>query len=238
MAFGERTPGHAADVPDARPCRYHTRYVFARGGAPAPVDLTMAGYSKWANIQRGASARARRVCQGPKARPGEDLARVRYEGYGPGGAAVLVECMTADPGRMAAEVRRTFVEYGGQLGADGAVSYLFNTVGLMTYPPGTDERPLVQAALDAGAEEVVPHADHSVEVLADPAEFAIVRAALTERGFTPATAEITQRAATSLELSGETAEAMVHLLEALEALADVRHVYANVEIANEVLARL
>src|SRR5215469_1064068 len=111
----------------------------------------MAGYSTWANIQRRASARARRVCKAAEGRPREELTPVRYEGYGPGGAAVLVECVTADPGRMAAEVRRVFVEHGGQLGADGAVSYLFNTVGLMTYPPGTDALPLVQAALDAGA---------------------------------------------------------------------------------------
>ena len=198
----------------------------------------MAGYSKWANIQRRAHARARRACNGPEGRPREELAWVRYEGYGPGGAAVLVECVTADPGRMAVEVRRAFVEHGGQLGADGAVSYLFNTVGLMTYPPGIDERPLVRAALDAGAEDVVAHADQSVEVLADPAEFATVRASLIARGFTPASAEITQRAATSLELSGETAEAMVRLLEALEALEEVRDVYSNVEISDAVLCRM
>ena len=104
-------------------------------------------------------------------------------------------------------MRRAFVQHGGQLGADGSVSYLFNTVGLMTYPPGTDEERLMQVALEAGAEDVVPNADTSMEVLADPLEFATVRAVLTHRGFAPATAEVTQRAATSLELSGETGRA-------------------------------
>jgi transcriptional/translational regulatory protein YebC/TACO1 len=118
------------------------------------------------------------------------------------------------------------------------VSYLFNTVGLMTYPPGTDEEALMRVALEAGAEDVVPNADRSVEVLADPFEFDTVCAVLTHSGFAPATAEVTQRAATSLELSGESAEQMVQLLTALEGLDEVRDVYSNVEISDEVLARL
>ena len=196
----------------------------------------MSGQSKWANIQRRARAatRCRRV---PEERC-EGRERVQYEGYGPGGAAVMVECVTADRKRMGAEVRSAFVQHGGQLGADGSVSYLFNTVGLLTYPPGTDEERLMQVALEAGAEDVVPSADTSVEVLADPLEFATVCAVLTHRGFAPATAEVTRRATTSLELRGEEAEAMVQLLEALEGLEDVRDVYSNVEISNEVLARL
>ena len=196
----------------------------------------MTGHSKWANLQRRARAVAR--CHRVPAEPCEGRERVRYEGYGPGGAAVLVECVTTDRGRMGAEVRRTFVQHGGQLGADGSVSYLFNIVGLLTYPPGTDEERLMQVALEAGAEDVVPNADTSVEVLADPLEFATVRAVLTHQGFAPATAEVTRRAATSLELTGEEAEAMVQLLEALERLEDVRDVYSNVEISDEVLARL
>ena len=196
----------------------------------------MTGHSRWANIQRRAQAAAR--CRRVRAEPCEGLEKVQYEGYGPGGAAVMVECVTADRKRMGADVRRAFVQHGGQLGADGSVSYLFNTVGLLTYPPGTDEERLMQVALEAGAEDVVPNADTSVEVLADPLEFATVRAVLTHRGFTPATAEVTRRAATSLELRGEEAQAMVQLLETLEGMEDVRDVYSNVEISDEVLARL
>jgi YebC/PmpR family DNA-binding regulatory protein len=197
----------------------------------------MAGHSKWANIQRRKGAQARRRDRGCAGTLREGQQVVRYEGYGPGGAAVMVECVTDDRGRVDAALRRTFALHGGHLGAAGAVSYLFNTVGLLTYPPGTDEEQLMQVALEAGAEDVVPNADTSVEVLADPQEFATVRALLTLRGFTPATAEVTRRAATSLELSGSTAEAMVQLLEALEELDEVRDVYSNVEIADEVLAR-
>ncbi|HXW74050.1 MAG TPA: YebC/PmpR family DNA-binding transcriptional regulator [Steroidobacteraceae bacterium] len=198
----------------------------------------MAGHSRWANIQRRAQTRARRHAQRLANGHHEGRESVRYEGYGPGGAAVVVECLTDDRSRAMAAVRSTFVRHGGYLGAAGSVSYLFNTVGLMAYPPGTDEERLMQVALEAGAEDVVPHADTSVEVLADPQEFATVRALLADRGFVPATAEVTQRAATSLELSGNTAEAMLLLLEALEQLEDVRDVYSNADIAGEVLARL
>jgi transcriptional/translational regulatory protein YebC/TACO1 len=198
----------------------------------------MPGHSRWANIQRHYCAQTRRRSRGLAGALPAAEQLVRFEGYGPGGAAIVVECVTADRARVGAALRRTFAQHGGHLGAAGAVSYLFNTVGLLTYPPGTDEVRLMQVALEAGAEEVVPNADTSVEVLADPQEFATVRALLTLRGFTPATAEVTQRAATSLELSGRTAEAMVRLLEALEQLDEVREVYSNVEIADEVLARL
>jgi YebC/PmpR family DNA-binding regulatory protein len=215
----------------AQDCRYHTRLLSAR-------RLSMAGHSKWANIQRreGLLLRKRHRSAAPAA--AEGLESVRYEGYGPGGAAVMVDCLTNDRGRVADELRRRFARNGGNLGADGSVSYLFNTVGLMTFPPGTDEEALMRVALEAGAEDVVPSADHSVEVLADPLEFDTVCAVLTHGGFTPATAEVTQRAATALELSGESAERMVQLLADLEDLEEVRDVYSNVEISDEVLSRV
>jgi transcriptional/translational regulatory protein YebC/TACO1 len=197
----------------------------------------MAGHSKWANIQRREGVQLRRRDRALARPAGPGLQRVRYEGYGPGGAAVMVDCLTDDGGRVRTQVRRAFAQHGGNLGADGSVSYLFNTVGLMTYPPGTDEEALMRVALEAGAEDVVPSADHSVEVLADPFEFDTVCAVLTHCGFAPATAEVTQRAATSLELTGESAERMIGLLTALEDLEEVRDVYSNVEISDEVLSR-
>jgi len=198
----------------------------------------MAGQSRWANLRRRERVRAQRRDSAAASPHGAGLERVRYEGYGPGGAAVVVECLTDDRSRIGAAVRQAFVRYGGHLGADGSVSYLFNTVGLMTYPPGTDAGRLMQAALEAGAEDVVANADTSVEVLTDPHEFSAVHARLTLRGFAPATAEVTQRAATTLELAGEAAELTVRLLEALEGLEEVRDVYSNVEISHEVLGRL
>jgi YebC/PmpR family DNA-binding regulatory protein len=163
---------------------------------------------------------------------------VRYEGYGPGGAAVLVDSVTDDRARTASKVRDTFTKYGGNLGARGSVSYLFHEVGLMTFPPGTDESRLMQVALEAGAEDVIPNADTSIEVLADPVEFETVRAILIARGLVPGTAEVTERASLATPLAGRAAELMVHLLEALEDLDDVRDVYSNAEISDEVLARI
>jgi transcriptional/translational regulatory protein YebC/TACO1 len=196
----------------------------------------MTGHSSWGRIRhRNGAPDARR--ERPGALPAGQ-ALVRFEGYGPGGAAVLIECFASDRGEVGARLRNAFLEHGGNLGADGSVSYLFNTVGLMTYPPGTDEEQLMQVALEAGAEDVVPRGDRSVEVLADPLELETVRAVLTHRGFAPATAEVTQRAASAHALSGEPAVLMVRLLETLEALDGVRDVYSNVEIADEVLERL
>ena len=146
----------------------------------------MAGHSKWANIKRREGAHAAMRCRRAADVPCEALERVHYEGYGPGGAAVMVECVTTDRMRTGAEVRHAFVQHGGQLGADGSVSYLFNTVGLLTYPPGTDEERLAGGAR-CGRGGRRAECRYSVEVLADPLEFATVRAVLTHHGFAPAT---------------------------------------------------
>ncbi|HVP35313.1 MAG TPA: YebC/PmpR family DNA-binding transcriptional regulator [Steroidobacteraceae bacterium] len=198
----------------------------------------MGAHLSWASIQRRKGGLATRRSEQRERAPQAGQQLVRFEGYGPGGAAVIVECLTDDRGRVGAQVRHVFLQHGGNLGADGSVGYLFNTVGLMTYPPGTDEERLMQVALEAGAEDVVPTGDRSMEVLADPSELETVRAVLTHRGFAPQSAEVTQRAATALALSGESAERMVQLLVTLQGLDEVRDVYSNVEIADEVLGGL
>jgi YebC/PmpR family DNA-binding regulatory protein len=169
---------------------------------------------------------------------GAQLDTVRYEGYGPGGAALMVDCLTDDRNRTVADVRHAFAACGGSLGASGSVAYLFNQVGLMNYPPGTDEDRLMAVALEAGAEDVLASADGSLEVLTDPLDFETVRARLMADGFAPPDAEITQRAAVSAPLQGEAAESMVQLLDMLEELDDVQDVYSNAEIPDEVLARV
>ncbi|GMU68840.1 MAG: putative transcriptional regulatory protein [Steroidobacteraceae bacterium] len=161
----------------------------------------------------------------------------RYEGYGPGGAAVMVDCLTDNRNRTVAAVRHAFASHGGNMGADGSVAYLFNQVGTLSFPAPQDEDALMDAALDAGAEDVIAHAD-SLEVLTAPADFEAVRAALARRGFDPAEAGVTQRAATSVLLQGESATTMLGLLEALEELDDVQSVYTNAEIPDELLARI
>ena len=198
----------------------------------------MSGHTKWASIQLRRATRARGRQKEPVHAVGGSFKPCRFEGYGPGGAAIVVDSVTDDRNRTGAVVRDTFNKYGGNLGAQGSVSYLFHTVGLMTFPAGTDEARLIQVALEAGAEDVVQSADTSIEVLADPVEFDTVRAILTDGGFMPTTAAVTERASLSTPLSGAAAEMTVYLLEALEDLDDVRDVYSNVEISDEVLARI
>lgn len=178
------------------------------------------------------------VNPGSSGRGDVDFFTIRYEGYGPGGVAVMVDCVTSDGSRTAADVRQAFSACGGNLGASGSVGYLFNQVGLMTYPPGTNEDRLMEVALQAGAEDVLAHPDGSIEVLTDPIDYETVRARLTADGFSPPQSEITQRASTTTSLSGEAAHSMVQLLDTLDDLDDVQNVYSNAEIPDEVLARV
>ncbi len=169
---------------------------------------------------------------------GVDYVEIRYEGYGPGGVAVMVDCMTDNKNRSVAEVRHAFSKFGGNLGADGSVSYLFNHVGLLSYAAGCDEDALLAAAIEAGAEDVVVDDDKSIEVLADPADFEAVRDAMRASGFDPQQAELTMRASNSSELELQAASSMIKMLEMLEDLDDVQHVYSNAAISDEVLAQL
>lgn len=169
---------------------------------------------------------------------GSEIQEVTYEGYGPGGVAVLVACMTDNRNRTVSEVRSAFTRHGGNLGAEGSVAYLFNEVGQISYPPGTGEEALLDAALAAGAEDVVVAPDGSAEVLTAPADFVAVRDALAAAGLEPAAAEVTLRAAAGAPLGEEEAARAAKLLECLEELDDVQQVYSNAEFPEEVLARL
>lgn len=169
---------------------------------------------------------------------GADLHAVRYEGYGPGGVAVIVDCVTDNHSRTVSDVRNAFASCGGSLGAVGSVAYLFNQVGLMTYPSGTSEDRLMEVALEAGAEDVLVQPDGSMEVLTDPLDYETVRARLEADGFAPSTSDITQRASMCTLLQGEAAESMLQLLDTLDDLDDVQNVYSNAEIPDEVLARV
>jgi YebC/PmpR family DNA-binding regulatory protein len=169
---------------------------------------------------------------------GSDYQEIRYEGYGPGGTAVMVDCMSDNRNRTVADVRHAFSKHGGNLGADGSVSYLFNHVGLLSYPPGSNEDAIMSAAIDAGAEDVIVDEDKSIQVLTDPVEMEAVRDAMQEAGFPPEDAELTMWAATTTELGLEEASSMIRLLEALEDLDDVQNVYSNADIRDDVLSQL
>jgi YebC/PmpR family DNA-binding regulatory protein len=167
---------------------------------------------------------------------GEVYQEVRYEGYAPGGVAVLVECLTDNRNRTVGEVRHAFTKCGGNLGADGSVSYLFNHCGVVSYPEGTDEERLIAAALDAGAEDVVANEDGSFDVITEPSEFEVVQDALRAAGLAPEAAEVTMRAATGVPVDGDDAAQVLRLLEMLEDLDDVQEVYSNAELPEDVLA--
>lgn len=163
---------------------------------------------------------------------------VRYEGYGPGGVAVMVDCTTDNRNRTVGEVRHAFSKCGGNLGTDGSVAYLFSKVGQMSYPDSKHEDKILELALDAGAKDVVVADDGSLEVLTEPDDFDAVRKALEDAGLPPAEAVITMRAATSTSVDRDTAEKMMKLLELLEDLDDVQEVYSNADIPADILAEL
>jgi YebC/PmpR family DNA-binding regulatory protein len=169
---------------------------------------------------------------------GADYSEIRYEGYGPGGTAVMVDCLTDNRNRTVAEVRHAFSKHGGNLGADGSVNYLFNHVGELLYPAGSDEDAVMEAAIEAGAEDIIVSDDRSIEVLTEPSEFETVRDQMVESGLEPENAQLTMRASTSAELGPKEAATMIKLLEVLEDLDDVQEVYSNADISEDVLAQL
>ena len=169
---------------------------------------------------------------------GADFMELRYEGYGPGGTAVMVDCMTDNKNRTVAEVRHAFSKFGGNLGADGSVGYMFEHVGTLSYPPGSNEDAVMEAAIEAGAEDILVDADKSIEVLTAPSEFETVRNAMRKSGHKPENAELTMRATNNVELDLPTASSMIKLLEMLEDLDDVQNVYSNADIPDDVLAEL
>jgi YebC/PmpR family DNA-binding regulatory protein len=164
---------------------------------------------------------------------GVSYEEIRYEGYGIGGAAIIVDCMTDNRVRTVAEVRHAFSKYGGNLGTEGSVAFQFKHCGQLLFAPGTDEDKLMEAALEAGAEDVVTGDDGSIEVLTAPGDFEAVKEALAAAGFSPELAEVTMRAENTTALAGEDAQRMQKLLDVLEDLDDTQAVYHNAELEEQ-----
>lgn len=162
---------------------------------------------------------------------GVDYEEIRYEGYGIAGAAVIVDCLTDNRTRTVAEVRHAFAKFGGNLGTDGSVSFMFKHCGQMLFAPGTSEDAVMEVALEAGAEDIITDDEGAIEVLTGPADLLAVRAALEAKGHRPELAEVTMRPDAHTELSGDDSTKMQKLLDALEGLDDVQAVYSNVVIA-------
>lgn len=204
--------------------------------ASNPALRTAIDKALGANMRRDTIDNAIKKASG--ALEGANYENVRYEGYGPGGTAVIVDCLTDNRNRTVADVRHAFTKAGGNLGTDGSVAYMFSKVGIMSYAPSVDEDALMEAALEAGAEDVVTNDDGSVDVLTTPESYLSVKEALIAAGFEPDNAEVTMQAATRSELDADDAEKMVRLIDRLEDLDDVQDVYSNADISNEIMEGL
>ena len=169
----------------------------------------------------------RAVKRGSGGLDGASFEEIRYEGNGINGAAVIVDCMTDNRTRTVADVRHAFSKYGGNLGTDGSVAYLFKHCGQIVFAPGANEDKVIEAALDAGADDVITHDDGSIEVITGPYDFVAVKDALIAAGLKPAYADVTMKPTSEVEMRSDDAQKMQKLLDALEALDDVQEVYTS-----------
>ena len=236
---------HRKAAQDAKRGKLFTKFireltVAAREGGSDPdsnprlrvaIDKALGG-----NMTRETVERA--IKRGAGELEGQQLETILYEGYGPGGTAVMVETMTDNRNRTVSGVRNAFSKSGGNLGTDGSVSYLFTKRGVLSYAPGTDEDALMEAALEAGAEDIVSYDDGAVDVFTDPVDFYTVKEALDNAHFVADNAEIAMIASTKAELDLETAEKFMRLIDTLEDHDDVQEVYHNAEISDDVMASL
>ena len=214
--------------------------VAAKAGGPHPEDnpRLRAAVDKalGANMTRDTIDRA--IARGAGTSEADDMEELTYEGYAPGGVAVLVEVMTDNRNRTVAEVRHAFTKRGGNLGTDGSVAYLFTRKGQIAFAPGADEEQVLEVALEAGADDIEANDDGSIDVTTPWEDFGAVKAALEEAGLTPAGGEVTMVASTTVPVDAKGAEQVMGLVDALEDLDDVQNVFSNVDIPDEVLATL
>ena len=215
--------------------------VAAKSGLPDPAmnpRLRLAvDKALTANMSREVIDRA--IARGAGSNEADNMTELSYEGYAPSGVAIIIEAMTDNRNRTAAEVRHAFSKNGGNLGTDGSVAYMFDRKGQISYAPGVDEDALMEAALEAGADDVVTQEDGSVEVYTSFADFLSVNEALTEAGFKGDEAEVAMIPSIMAPITDvETAQKVLRLIDALEDLDDVQNVYHNAEIADEIMQQL
>ncbi|NDH39322.1 MAG: YebC/PmpR family DNA-binding transcriptional regulator [Gammaproteobacteria bacterium] len=214
--------------------------VAAKAGGPVVEDnpRLRAAVDKalGANMKRDTIDNA--IARGAGTGEADNMEELTYEGYAPGGVAVLVEVMTDNRNRTVAEVRHAFTKRGGNLGTDGSVAYLFSRTGLIQFAPGADEDQVMEAALDAGAEDVVTAEDGSIDVLTHWEQVGDVRDALVSAGLEPAETEVTMLPSTEVTVDADTAASVVGLIDMLEDLDDVQNVYSNADISEEILSAL
>lgn len=210
------------------------------GGAdPNANPRLRAALDKAQEVNMSKDVLERAIKRGAQSLPGEEVEEIRYEGYGPGGVALMVDCITNNRNRTVADVRHLFSKLGGNLGSTGAVSYLFTKQGQITFAPTIDADRLLEASLEAGALDMIINEDYSIDVLTAPETFSTVKEALVKAKFKPEQAEITMLPTTTVMIEDkETAEVLLKLIDSLEELDDVQAVYANSDIKQEILKEL
>ncbi|MDH3949178.1 MAG: YebC/PmpR family DNA-binding transcriptional regulator [Gammaproteobacteria bacterium] len=208
------------------------------GGDPDSNPRLRAAIDKGLGANMTKDTIDRAVKRGSGAADGENYEEVRYEGYGPNGVAVMVDCLTDNRNRTVSEVRHAFTKAGGNLGTDGSVAYLFSKIGTLTFPAGSDEDQVMEVALEAGAEDIVTNDDQTIDVQTTPETFLDVKEAMLEAGLDPEMAEVTMSPSTSVDLELEDAEKVMRLVDTLEDLDDVQNVYTNADFSDEVMVQL
>lgn len=201
------------------------------GGTPEDNPRLRTAIDKALSVNMKRDTIDKAIQRGAGAGDAENYEEVTYEGYGAGGVALLVECLTDNRNRTVADVRHAFSKRGGNLGTDGSVAYLFNRRGQLTYPPGCDEDRIIEVALEAGAEDVVSNEDGSVDVLSGWQDFGAVKAAMTAAGLTPEHAEVAMIPLTTVVPDADSAVAVIALIDQLEDLDDVQNVYTNADLS-------
>jgi YebC/PmpR family DNA-binding regulatory protein len=206
------------------------------GGDPAgnPRLRTAIDKALDANMSKDVIERAIKKATGEL--EGVDYEEIRYEGYAPGGVAVIVDCLTDNRVRTVADVRHAFGKFGGNLGTDGSVAFMFRKLGVLSFASGANEDAITEAAIEAGADDVVSYDDGAIDVLTAPETFAAVKAAMEAAGLRADIAEVTYRADNDIAVTGDTAQQVAKLLAWLEDLDDVQAVYSNAELPADAYA--
>ena len=197
----------------------------------AAIDKALSG-----NMTRDVIERATK--RGAGELEGVSYEEIRYEGFGQSGIAIMMDCMTDNRNRTVAAVRNVFTKRGGNMGTDGSVAYLFNKKGIISYPAGTDEDTVMEAALDAGAEDIVTNDDGTVDVFTTPEDYAAVKDALDQSGLEATSSEVTMHPETTVALDVQDAGKALAMIDAFEDLDDVQDVYTNADFSDDVMAQL
>ena len=200
------------------------------GGDPASNPRLRSAIDKGLAVNMTKDVIERAIKKATGELEGVEYEEIRYEGYAPGGVAVIADCLTDNRVRTVAEVRHAFGKHGGNMGAEGSVAFMFNKLGVLSYHAGADEDAITEAAIEAGAEDIVVYDDGAIDVITAPESFGEVKAAMEAVNLAPGFAEVTMRADNDIAVEGETAEQVQKLLDRLNELDDVQAVYSNAEL--------